>query len=51
MSEGRQAIATFDPIVYRDNNPDVKAVYGDNTPWYYLHYIKGGYLESRKTVE
>jgi hypothetical protein len=48
MKEGRQAIATFDPMVYRDYNSDIEDVYGDDTQSYYLHYISTGCKENRK---
>lgn len=48
INEGRQAIATFNPVVYRKNSPDLNGFYGDKWGKYYSHYIFCGHNESRK---
>ena len=48
MSEGRQAIATFNVNVYKANNADLVKAYGDSLPDYYKHYCIYGYKEGRK---
>jgi hypothetical protein len=42
MSEGRQACDTFNVYVYKANNPDLQATFGNNLKAYYLHYINDG---------
>lgn len=42
MSEARQACAYFDPVRYRNNNPDLNAAFGDDWEAYYKHYCMVG---------
>ena len=37
MSEGRQAISSFNVYTYRDQHPDLANLWGDNLPNYYLY--------------
>ena len=41
MNEHRQANSEFNPVKYRQLNPDVEAVYGDKWTGYYAHYCFG----------
>lgn len=50
MSEGRQAIATFNVNVYKANNADLVKAYGESLQKYYEHYCIYGYKENRKCV-
>ena len=50
MNEGRQAKATFDVNSYRLEYTDLRAAYGDNLKSYYMHYIRYGAKEKRKTT-
>lgn len=42
MGEARQACAYFDPVRYRNNNPDLNAAFGDDWEAYYKHYCMCG---------
>lgn len=48
MVEAREGIYNFNPIKYRNNNPDLSELFGDDWPWYYAHYILAGKKEGRK---
>lgn len=48
MNEFRQGSAEFDPIYYRDHNPDVEQAFKDDRPMYYFHYVACGKDERRK---
>lgn len=53
MKEARQAIATFNVKVYKNNNADIVKALGSNANnWaeYYKHYCVYGYKENRKCV-
>ena len=47
MVEGRRASENFDVSVYKANNPDLAAVFGDDLKAYYTHYVQSGQLENR----
>lgn len=47
MSEGRQAIDTFNVQIYRARYPDLQKAFGENLPLYYQHYIRFGIAEKR----
>ncbi|MFR3285087.1 MAG: YHYH domain-containing protein [Clostridium fessum] len=47
MAEGRRASENFDVSVYKANNPDLVAVFGDDLKAYYTHYVQSGQLENR----
>lgn len=47
MAEGRKASENFDVSVYKANNPDLAAVFGDDLKAYYTHYVQSGRLENR----
>lgn len=47
IKEGRQACEEFDPIIYRQNYPDLQAAYQNNTEQYYYHYLYTGKAEGR----
>ena len=47
MSEGRQAIATFNPARYKARYADLQRAFGNNWPAYYQHYMNNGYREGR----
>ena len=47
MSEGRQAIDTFNVEIYRARYPDLQKAFGENLPLYYQHYIRFGAAEKR----
>jgi hypothetical protein len=48
MNELRRGSEEFDPIYYRDHNPDVAQAYKDDNPMYYFHYIAFGKNERRQ---
>lgn len=50
MTEGRQAITSFNLEAYKNNNKDLVATYGNNNPAYYEHYCRFGYKEGRKAT-
>lgn len=50
MNEGRQAKKTFDVHSYYNEYPDLRAAFGKNWKYYYLHYIQHGYKEGRNTT-
>lgn len=37
--EGKRASAEFDPVYYRENNPDLNALYGSDYKQYFWHYL------------
>ena len=43
MAQGRQAIASFNVKIYRQNYPDLSKLYGTNYKKYYEHWQKVGY--------
>jgi len=45
MKESRQAISTFNPVVYKKNNPDLATKFGADMVKYYQHYITNGHDE------
>ena len=47
MQEGRQAISDFNVYTYLDNYADLRSIFGNNLPAYYLHYIVSGQGEGR----
>lgn len=47
MSEGRQAIATFNVQSYRAKYRDLRAAYGSDLRSYYMHYMNYGKAEGR----
>ena len=50
MTEGRQAITSFNLDAYKKNNKDLVAKYGNNNCAYYEHYCRFGYKEGRKAT-
>lgn len=48
INEGRIGSIIFDPVYYLDNNPDLKAVYGNNYKAALNHYQNYGLKEGRK---
>ena len=50
MNEGRQGIASFNVISYKNRYKDLRMVYGSNLRSYYLHYISNGKAEGRKAT-
>ncbi len=48
MKEGRQAIATFNVVVYKATYSDLQKAYGNDLPSYYKHYVQFGKAEGRK---
>ena len=48
IKEGRSASAILDLKYYRDNNPDLKAAFGEDYTALYKHFIEKGYKEARK---
>lgn len=50
MVEGRSGKASFSVQAYRNNNSDLRLLFGNNLPSYYLHYIKHGYEEGRSAT-
>jgi hypothetical protein len=49
INEGRQASEEFNLDVYKANNADLVNTFGDDTRTYYIHYIKYGKSENRKS--
>lgn len=47
MKEGRQGNCQFNLDVYKTNNPDLVAAFGDDNVKYYEHYISSGKAEGR----
>ena len=47
MAQGLQGSINFNVHKYMINNPDLVAVYGNNLPLYYKHYITNGQYEGR----
>lgn len=47
MPNGLRGNFEFDVHTYRQNYPDLAAVFGDNLPLYYHHYINSGKTEGR----
>ena len=47
MDEGRQAIASFSPSFYRNNNKDLRKLFGSSMRAYYYHYLDSGKAEGR----
>lgn len=45
MSEARQASAQFDPVRYRNANPDLNSAFGEDWEAYYKHYCMCGKAE------
>jgi len=50
MKEGRQGSAEFNLNVYKANNPDLVAMFGDDNVKYYEHFISSGRAEGRVAV-
>ncbi len=50
MSEGRQAIDTFNVQAYKARYPDLQKAFGNDLPAYYQHYIQLGIAEQRKAL-
>lgn len=50
ISEGRQAISTFDVKAYKANNSDLVKRYGNDMQSYVIHYLTYGYKEVRIKV-
>lgn len=50
MTEGRQAITSFNLGAYKNNNKDLVATYGNNNSAYYEHWSRYGHNENRKAV-
>ncbi len=50
MTDRHQASSSFDVRSYRNANPDLRLKFGVSWVSYYLHYINGGYKESRKAT-
>ena len=48
MSEGRQAISTFNVHTYRARYTDLQKAFGSNLKAYYQHYMNFGIKEGRK---
>lgn len=51
MKEGRQACENFSPRVYRANNGDLEAAFGDDWTKYYQHYMEYGKHESHRVTK
>ena len=49
MKEGRQGSSNFNPAVYKSTYQDLRNAFKDDMPKYYLHFIKYGYKEKRKS--
>ena len=49
MSEGLQASFNFNVFYYKNNNPDLEKVFGDDLEMYYFHFLAYGISESRVT--
>lgn len=47
MAEGRKASENFDVSVYKANNPDLAAAFGDDWKSYYTHYVQSGRMENQ----
>lgn len=47
MKTGALGSAEFNVHIYRANNPDLVAIFGDDLEAYYYHYINGGKAEGR----
>ena len=47
MSEGQQAISSFDVMSYKRQYPDLRNAFGDDLVKYYCHYIINGSREGR----
>jgi len=47
MAEGRKGCDNFDVMIYKDNNMDLAATYGDDFKKYYEHFMDCGYNENR----
>ena len=50
MSEGRQAISTFDVKAYSRNYADLRGHFGNDWKKYFIHYMNHGYNEKRSGV-
>lgn len=50
MSEGRQAIDTFNVQAYKARYPDLQKAFGNDLPAYYHHYIRCGRNEKRNAI-
>lgn len=50
MQELRVGCETFNPVVYKQYNEDLRVAFGDDNPMYYLHYINYGHKENRVHV-
>ena len=50
ISEGRQAISTFDVKVYKEKNADLQKAFGNDYKKYVEHYLTYGYKENRVVV-
>jgi len=50
MEEGRQAHASFNVKIYRNNYSDLNAAFGDNLPQYFMHFITTGRFEGRNAT-
>lgn len=50
MQELRVGCETFNPVVYKQYNEDLRVAFGDDNPMYYLHYINYGHKENRAHV-
>ncbi len=46
-SQGRQGIASFDPVSYRNAYPDLRAAFGIDWEKYYTHFMTSGVFEGR----
>ena len=49
IGEGRTASVILDLVYYQENNPDLKARYGDDYVALYQHFITEGYRQYRKS--
>lgn len=50
MTKGLRASANFDVNSYRLEYPDLRGAYGNDLKKYYMHYIRYGIKEKRKTT-
>lgn len=48
IPKGDQASAEFNLAIYKENNPDLVAAFGNNNIKYYVHYAQAGKAEGRK---
>lgn len=48
IPKGDQASAEFNLAIYKQNNPDLVAAFGNNNIKYYVHYVQAGKAEGRK---